>query len=302
MATGSENTLPEMNDETRAALATKLVAEMHQQMKIEDAAIAQAHAAGTIDPQYEVRIDQQGHLCAHTDTTRRASLDLMLAESGKDVVTTRINPDTGEDCESLTVAFYADASNACYWCEQRPVFSYDGTLVRAVTPCEFPDGYSVTVSLSVTSGKIVIAEDLSHVYTSSRLPDGIPRKALGRKQTMETVAQDGSVFGFIPKVNFNLYQSDENTFALVSPGCNDDWEPNEVEGTELASLDESWTYAVADHDDYLTKGGTIDDEWMEVVEVPNGIYTFTHHVFEKPFDGNDYSTPMTLASITRTDA
>lgn len=299
MATAPENPIAPMTDEMRNEMATKLVAEMKRQMDIEEADIAEARATGTIS-KFEVPIDQQGHLCAYYNTARRTSLDRILARSDKDVITASVNPETGDDCTFLTVASVAEATQACQWCGQHPEFSYDGTVVRAVTACESPDGFSTVFTLTVTSGKIVIADDLSYVYASAVVDR--PRTELGKSRSMRAIAESGHVFGFTPKIPSTLFQTGENTYAIVAPGHDENWEPNHVEGTALADLDDEWSYAFADHDDYLSKGGTINEEWMSVVEVPNGTYTFTHHTTERTFDGDDFRNPLTIATIVRTDA
>ena len=101
----------------------------------------------------------------------------------------------------------------------------------------------------------------------------------------------------------SLYQTGENTYAIVSPAWDEDTDEPVFDGTHRAGITtDLWAYSIADHDDYLAKGGVLGQYGPEVVEVPNGIYTFSHHTHEKAFNGGDWQATQVYATIARAES
>jgi hypothetical protein len=302
------------------AMIQGLMAEIDRERAIEAQARKDATESGAISP-YDVVIDQRGHLHLHEalgNVTRRKPLDHYLdiakKATGVNTITHQFDDMAGEWAEGLTedermdvlsIATRLQMTRPCYWCGVQPVYSYDGASVTSTTACESPEGYPVEFALSVTSGKIVFAPDLGDVYVSgddTYMNLGRSAGAFGQATEMRALAAVGCAFGFVPKSYFSLFQTDEGTYTIASPAYDKDGEIT-YDAVELADTDDDyWTYAIADHDDYVAKGGTFGEYGPTVVEVPNGVYHFTHHTFEKSFDPDAYSTTQVFATITRTDA
>lgn len=303
-------TVPALTEEMRQMVA-EVWAKVGEEQKVEDEARRAADAAGTISV-HDVPIDERGHGHAHRKTTSRRLLDRHLAASGKDAITHQplteydIEKGTAPDDDILSIANLAGMYRECHWCGEMPLYSYDGTALTSTTACAKADGYTTTVTLRVTSGKIVVADDLRGVYRLTREQEdalGDYNAAYGQAQWMHAYEALGCAYGPVGNSCPSLYQTGEDTYAIVSPAYNEDTHEPIFDGTHLAGITtDLWAYSIADHDDYLAKGGTIDQYGPEVVEVPNGLYTFSHHTHEKAFNYDDYRDVQVYATIVRTDA
>lgn len=304
-----------MSAETEAMMKD-LFERIDREREIEEQARKEATEQGTISP-YDVPVDQRGHLhrSEHLPpVVSRKTFDFDLAESGQASITHEPDrmPDWGLDltaeerADHLSLARKAEMSRPCYWCGAKPLYSYDGTALTSTTECAYPDGYEVVTTLNVTSGKIVFAPDLAFLYDShDDTYDTYGRSAggFGRAAEMRGLAADGCAFGFVPRRYLSLFAVGGDTWTIVAPRYDDDNDEVLYDGTELAETDDDYdTYSVVDYDDFIARGGVVGQYGTTVVEVPNGVYTFTHHTLLKSFDADDYSTTQVFATITRADA
>lgn len=281
-----------------------------EEQKIEDQSRREADANGTVSA-YDVPIDERGHGHAHRKTTSRRLLDRHLADSGKDAITHQplteydITRGTAPDDDILSLASLAGMYRECHWCGEMPVYSYDGTTLTSTTACTKAEGFTTTVTLRVTSGKIVVADSLRNVYNLTREQEdalGDYNSAWGQAEWMHAYEALGCAYGPVGNSCPSLYQTGEDTYAIVSPAYDEDTDTSTFDGTHLAGITtDLWAYSIADHDDYLAKGGTIGEYGPEVVEVPNGLYTFSHHTHERAFNYDDYRGTQVYATIVRTD-
>lgn len=302
--------MPALTEEAKQMIADLWVT-IGEEQKVEQQARDDADATGAISA-YDVPIDERGHSHAHRKTTSRRLLDRHLADSGKDAITHQpltdfdIERGTAADADVLSLAALAGMYRGCYWCGEDPLYSYDGTALTSTTACAKAEGWTTQVTLRVTSGKIVVADSLRDAYCLTHEQEdalGDYNAAHGQAAWMKAYEALGCAYGPVGNSCPSLYQTGEDTYAIVSPAYDEDTHEPVFDGTHLAGITtDLWAYSIADHDDYLAKGGTIDQYGPEVVEVPNGIYTFSHHTHEKAFNYDDYRGTQVYATIVRTDA
>lgn len=171
-------------------------------------------------------------------------------------------------------------------------FDLSETEVTAKTACPVPDGVTTVIDLKVPSGKIVVADDLRGVYDWRVGGEDVKEfasynSALGQHQVIEHMASVGCAYGPVGNSCPGLYCTGDGTYVIANAWTDDDDEiiDPEAKGWErLASIcTDLWAYSIADLDDFLSKGGTVNDN-VDVVEVPAGTYRFTHRTNEKGFD------------------
>lgn len=196
------------------------------------------------------------------------------------------------------------SSSRCAWCDAPKDFQAIDGMVCQPEPCLHPDGITTTVTLAVPSGRIVVYDDLRHVYDGFNDDFACYNSVLGQAQVTEAMAALGCAFGPVGNSCPGLYRTGEGAYVIASPGYDDEDEPTGF----LAHLEplariitDLWAYSVADHDDYLAKGGASHPQRMhgpDVVEIPPGTYRFTHHTGERTFD-HDVPGTVIFAHIDR---
>lgn len=197
------------------------------------------------------------------------------------------------------------AAASCGMCGVFAEYEVTDTAVTMKEWCPHPDGITTVIDLAVPSGRIVVDDDLRHVY------DGFDHDtfasyntALGQAQVVRAMADLGCAFGPVGNSCPGLYRTGENTYVIASPGYDDEGEPTGFAAhlKPLAHITtDLWAYSIADHDDYTAKGGTSHPQRShgpDVVDIGPGTYRFTHHTGEKGFDHYAHGTVI-FAHIER---
>jgi hypothetical protein len=139
--------------------------------------------------------------------------------------------------------------------------------------------------------------------------------ALGQAQAVEAMAAVGCAYGPVGNSCPGFYKTGEGTYVIANSGYSytgpeDGWGDDEdytdipVPGELLASVcTDLWAYSVADYDDYVSLGGIPQtvanpNTYRTFVNVPAGVYKFTHHTGERGFD-RDSSAVTYYAHIER---
>lgn len=159
--------------------------------------------------------------------------------------------------------------------------------VRITTPCPLPEGITTQIMIDVPSGKLVVTDDLRPVFNGFRDDFASYNTAMGQAQVVEEYAKQGCAYGPVGNSCPGLYRTGEGTYVIASPEY--DEQANDVipEGWTFmaAIITDLWAYSIADHGDWVAKGGSVGDLNDNVIEIPAGTYEFTHHAMEKGFDG-----------------
>jgi len=169
---------------------------------------------------------------------------------------------------------------------------------EAKTSCEETNTVPYQVTLKVPSGKIVFADSLwrnglPHVKSEEYIS---MNSSKGRKLMAEFYEAQGIAFGSVlntsPRV---LLEQTSGSILVVANAWDEQDEPISPENTvEIGDITtDLWAYSFMDHDDYLAKGGELD-EFIQVASVAPGTYTFTHYAHADDFDF-DESGPQIYA-------
>ena len=138
----------------------------------------------------------------------------------------------------------------------------------------------VEVEMNVPSGKIIIENDIRHYWPE--VPDYFDvNETLGLKLTTEAYGRYGMFHGFVGNSCPGVYKNGD-FFYIGKQGRDDDHDkvvdplPGEYVGGVVTDL---WWYCVADLDDYLARGGTIEKDWggPTIIDVTPGRYILKHY-------------------------
>lgn len=191
-------------------------------------------------------------------------------------------------------------ASGCGMCGARPEFSVAGDEVTASTSCPCPDGVTSVITLAVPSGRIVVGDDLRPVYNWDDSEMASYNSALGQKQAVEAMAAAGCAYGPVGNSCPGLYLVG-NGYVIASPGLDENDNPLLPEKDCLAGIvTDLWAYSIADFEDWKARGGDPASlGWSyTIVDVPPGVYEFTHHTGEAGFD-HDAEGIVVFAHIRR---
>jgi hypothetical protein len=187
--------------------------------------------------------------------------------------------------------FVSNFTSQCGTCdaELKLEITGDAVTVRG-DPCAYPDGVTSVITLSVPSGRIIVADDLRPVYNwdDADMSAGY-NSALGQLQATEAMAAAGCAYGPVGNSCPGLFRTGGDSYVIASTGYDEETDKELTpEGWELMAsvITDLWAYSVADYEDWTSKGGDPTAlGWSEtVVDVAPGAYRFTHHTGERTFD------------------
>ena len=147
------------------------------------------------------------------------------------------------------------------------------------------------VAINVPSGKLVCGNDFREQYPIKE--DYYINETLGIKLTIEEYAKMGLFHGYVGNTCPGLYL--KNGQIKIASLNWDKKKPKEFGKRVGGICTNLWWYSIADHDDYIKRGGIIHKN-VDVVKVKPGRYILSHDL-ERDFD--DY--PVTFATIERSD-
>ncbi|MFF2228666.1 hypothetical protein ACFVV7_35700 [Streptomyces globisporus] len=188
----------------------------------------------------------------------------------------------------------------CRSCAKQPARRVAEGAVHVLDPCPYPDGIRTEITVSVPSGKLIVADDLRPAYDF----DGAAARYntdLGKAQMIHGMASIGCAFGPAPTGGLGLYRTEPDRYLIASPGPADGNGPTMPGAELLAPIDTVvWSYAIADYEHWINRGGTPDGlDSYAIVDVPAGRYTFTHLSLARSFD-HEAPGDVIYAHIQRT--
>lgn len=198
----------------------------------------------------------------------------------------------------------------------------DGFVQPKNEPCDAPaEGYRTEIFLKVPSGKMVVADSLSHwgywVDTEVNV-DGVQwdakriaempnpwvgkfasyNSAKGQSQVVEAHAEIGCAYGPVGNSCPGIYKNPQGVGYVIANLSEDD---EALYGESLASVcTDLWAYSIVDYDDFFAHGGTEEDlRSLDVMEVEPGTYKFVHHTGERGFNDEEWEKTTLYAHFER---
>ncbi|OEV09203.1 hypothetical protein [Streptomyces nanshensis] len=179
------------------------------------------------------------------------------------------------------------AHSRCADCDQAPVYVVGEEAVHVQSPCPFPDGITMQITLEVPSGQMIVTDDLRAVHDVDFDAGASYSTALGMAQVVEAMAALGCAFGPVFNTCPGLYRTHEpDSYLIAAPVIDEADVPSLPEETRLARISTAlWAYSIADVEDWKAKAGDVDQLGKyTVVDVTPGTYRFTLHAGERGFD------------------
>ncbi|GLX06757.1 hypothetical protein [Microbispora sp. NBRC 16548] len=192
-------------------------------------------------------------------------------------------------------------ADPCAVCGRPPKFQVTEDAIRVQDPCPYPNGITSEITIDVSSGKLLVSDDLRPIYDwdDSGLADYTT--ALGQAQAVEAMAALGCAYGPASNCELGLYRTSPDHYIIATPGYDDDEVPSLPKSDCLASIcTDLWAYSIADFEQWKKRGGDPARlDWTDtVVDVPPGTYRFIHHSGERGFD-RDAAETVIWAHIER---
>lgn len=211
--------------------------------------------------------------------------------------------------------FYLDRRDMSYSCalcgDYVELSENNPELVSAKEPCPAKDGLTTVTRFEVTSGKILVTDDVRPVF------DGFDHdhfasynSVLGQQQVIQAFADLGVAFGPVGNSCPGLWCLGEGEYQIARMPY-DDGEDSPTEGEEIPEpagamklagiITDLWAYSIVDYDRWVEAGGDPDAlTWAEtVLDFPNGTYEVTYHGGELDF--SDDKDHVVWADIKRVD-
>lgn len=175
-------------------------------------------------------------------------------------------------------------STECPNCGTSLQFYFDGKVITTgETVCPFPDGVpAYSMEFDCPSGKMVFGNDFRPLYRGEKTEadhDFDINTEFGLMQEFLFWASLGMAHGFVSNTCPKIWQHSETKVGLWTLGIEDEDESPTMpeEGVAVGQIITNlWWYSVADHDDYLARGGEIRPNREHVVVVEPGRYRVTH--------------------------
>lgn len=232
-------------------------------------------------------------------STRQVTLDMNGHRMGYRTLGTEVTVIRSHGIDRMVTHLFD-----CAVCDAYPDVEITDDLAKVKEPCTLTEGITTEVTIAVPSGKLVVTDDLRPLY-NWRSGKGYAsyNSKLGQAQVISYMASLGCAYGPVGNSCPSLYRTGEDTYVIGKLGYDEDDEEVGDLGEELASIcTDLWAYSIADHDDWVAKGGDLNHrEWagrVTVVDVTPGTYRFTHHTGEVGFT-DDTSDPVIYAHIER---
>lgn len=191
---------------------------------------------------------------------------------------------------SISIPSVIEGNRDCGVCGEYVTFSptEDRSSMVASSECSLPDGITTKIFLTVSSGKIIVTDDLRPVYGDFDESKFVSyNSARGQAQVIEAYAAQNCAYGPVGNSCPSLICTGEGKYVIVSPSEDED---EDILGNKLAWVcTDLWAYSIADYQEWLDRGGDLSKlGWSDnVIDFPNGVYEFTHHSGEKQFMKNE---------------
>jgi len=181
----------------------------------------------------------------------------------------------------------------CYYCGATD-FATDGSHIIALSPCQHPDGFDLTIRLDIPSGRMIIGNDFRPEFdVADQLAHDI-NTPKGIINTIKELEADKAAHFFVGSSSPGVYQTGENQFMVASLSAEDELKEADKEVAFVST--ELWWVTAVDGDEYDQRGCSYDAD--EVLVQP-GTYVFTYNFLRKEFESIERSETQIYATIEK---
>lgn len=192
----------------------------------------------------------------------------------------------------------------CAVCDEAPELRVTAAAVEVLNACPYPEGITTEIVLAVPSGRIIVTDNLRHVYDWDDEAIGDYNTAIGQARAIRAMADAGCAYGPVGNSCPGFYRTGPDSYIIARGGYDEDSGDRTSPATgakQLASIcTDLWAYSLADLAHFTSLGGSITELGgnADIVDVTPGAYRFTHHTGEATFD-HDTAQPLIFAHVER---
>ncbi len=165
---------------------------------------------------------------------------------------------------------------ACPVCGDYLGLETDAKTIRFTSSCPYPKGIEFKIELNVPSGKMVVENDLRHLFPiNGDFNINVEKNCMLASQAY---AEVGMAHAFVGNTCPGLFKINNKYYTIAQ---------TDKSRCLAGIVTDLWWYSIVDADEYTRRGGNIED--VHVVKVPPGVYEFHHVKDHESFDNNIYS-------------
>lgn len=184
----------------------------------------------------------------------------------------------------------AECANCGEWQE---VLS-TGEGFKVPEPCSVPNGMSITITLALPTGKMLVNDSLEPTFPIRETWRGNTGGVFKQMKAQKKLSSLGCASLITLDTSPNLYQTGPGNFIIAKPEYDDEGNEKPLEKAERLAeiITDEWFYNVADLGRFLELGGNLNAPEMKnakVVDVIPGTYKFINHTCEKGFNPHSRS-------------
>lgn len=137
----------------------------------------------------------------------------------------------------------------------------------------------IKVAVNIPSGKLICANDLREEFALPEKENFDINESVGIKQTIEAYAKVGLFHGFCGNSCPGLYL-DKNKLTIASLAYDEEKDETIDDGSLGKQIglicSDLWWFSVADYDEFISRGGKVNEQWDSIVDVEPGRYVLTY--------------------------
>ncbi len=200
-----------------------------------------------------------------------------------------------DECVPTEQALLADLdllNYKCKFCGELGRFRFDGRYFRCETFCSIRSGDPFTFELNVPSGLLVMQADLREFFYAPTDQFDITCYA-GCRATTRAYENIGCAHAYVGNSCPGVYRlpgGDGNTFLIGNVNGEEHEDEFQLENVVRTIGGDLWWFSIADADEYVRRGGLLEDRSLKHLSVKPGVYRFTQRSYDPSYleDENEY--------------
>ncbi len=193
-----------------------------------------------------------------------------------------------DECVPVEQALLADLSLLSYKCKlcgQYGKFRFDGRSFRCEASCSIDADGPFTFELNVPSGLLVMKADLRDIFYAPTDEFDITC-LMGGRATTRAYENIGCAHANIAGAGSGVYRlpgGDGNAFLIGHVNGEEHEGEFQLENVVRVMIGDLWWFSIADADEYVRRGGSLEDGDLRRLSVKPGVYRFTHRGYDPAY-------------------